>query len=75
MNSPLFWLIPSAATLALLFAWHFHHQMKKAEEGTPQMIKIAGAVRKGAMSYLKQQYKIVGIVFICLCLLFLFQKA
>lgn len=70
MHSPLFWLIPSAAILALLFAWHFHHQMKKAEEGTPLMRKIAGAVRKGAMSYLKQQYKIVGIVFICLCILF-----
>lgn len=70
MNSPLFWLIPSAAVLALLFAWHFHHQMKKAEEGTPQMRKIAAAVRKGAMSYLKQQYKIVALVFICLCILF-----
>lgn len=70
MNDLIFWLIPSAAVLALLFAWHFHHQMKKAEEGTPQMRKIAGAVRKGAMSYLKQQYKIVTIVFICLCILF-----
>lgn len=70
MNSPLFWLIPSAAVLALLFAWHFHHQMKKAEEGTPQMRKIAAAVRKGAMSYLRQQYKIVALVFICLCILF-----
>lgn len=34
------------------------------------MIKIAGAVRKGAMSYLRQQYKIVAIVFVCLCILF-----
>ncbi|NLI35605.1 MAG: sodium-translocating pyrophosphatase [Bacteroidales bacterium] len=70
MITPIFWLIPVAAVLALVFAWLFHRQMKKAEEGTPQMIKIAGAVRKGAMSYLKQQYKIVAIVFICLCLLF-----
>lgn len=38
--------------------------MMKESEGTPQMIKIAAAVRKGAMSYLKQQYKIVGWVFI-----------
>lgn len=70
MITPIFWLIPVAAVLALVFAWFFHVQMKKAEEGTPQMIKIAGAVRKGAMSYLRQQYKIVAIVFICLCILF-----
>ncbi len=70
MITPIFWLIPVAALLALIFAWMFHVQMKKAEEGTPQMIKIAGAVRKGAMSYLRQQYKIVAIVFVCLCILF-----
>src|SRR5574344_1312314 len=70
MITPIFWLIPAAAVLALIFAWFFHNQMKKAEEGTPQMIKIAGAVRKGAMSYLRQQYKIVAIVFVCLCILF-----
>ena len=39
-------------------------------EGTPLMQKIASHVRKGAMSYLKQQYKIVGIVFLCLVILF-----
>ena len=33
--------------------------MMKESEGTPQMVKIAAAVRKGAMSYLRQQYKIV----------------
>lgn len=70
MITPIFWLIPVAAVLALVFAWLFHRQMKKAEEGTPQMIKIAGAVRKGAMSYLRQQYKVVAIVFVCLCILF-----
>jgi K(+)-stimulated pyrophosphate-energized sodium pump len=70
MIDSIFWLVPIAAVLALLFAWYFHRNMKKAEEGTPQMIKIAGAVRKGAMSYLRQQYKIVAIVFVCLCILF-----
>ena len=44
--------------------------MMKESEGTPQMIKIAAAVRKGAMSYLKQQYKIVGWVFLGLVILF-----
>ena len=70
MDSLLFWLIPAASVLALCFAYYFHKQMMKESEGTPQMIKIAAAVRKGAMSYLKQQYKIVGWVFLGLVILF-----
>ena len=70
MDSILFWLVPVASVLALCFAYYFHKQMMKESEGTPQMIKIAAAVRKGAMSYLKQQYKIVGWVFLGLVILF-----
>ena len=70
MDQLLFWVVPTASVLALAFAWHFHRQMMKESEGTPQMIKIAAAVRKGAMSYLKQQYKIVGLVFLALVVLF-----
>ena len=70
MDSILFWLVPVASVLALCFAYYFHKQMMKESEGTPQMIKIAAAVRKGAMSYLKQQYKIVGCVFLGLVILF-----
>lgn len=36
------------------------------------MIEIAAHVRKGAMAYLKQQYKVVGIVFAVLAVLFAF---
>lgn len=70
MEQTLFWLVPASSVLALLFAWYFHRQMLQESEGTPQMMKIAAAVRKGAMSYLKQQYKIVGIVFVCLAVMF-----
>ena len=70
MDQLLFWLVPAASVLALGFAWHFHRQMMKQSEGTPQMIKIAAAVRRGAMSYLKQQYKIVGWIFLGLVILF-----
>ena len=42
----------------------------KADEGTPQMKKIALYVRRGAMSYLRQQYKIVGLVFLGLVIFF-----
>ena len=70
MEQTLFWLVPASSILALAFAWYFHRQMMQESEGTPQMMRIAAAVRKGAMSYLKQQYKIVGIVFVCLAIIF-----
>ncbi|OUN68635.1 sodium-translocating pyrophosphatase [Barnesiella sp. An55] len=70
MTSALFWLVPISSVLALLFAWYFYRQMMKTDEGTPQMKKIALHVRKGAMSYLRQQYKIVGLVFLVLVVLF-----
>ena len=70
MDQFLFWMVPAASLLALCFAYFFHRQMMKESEGTPQMMKIAAAVRKGAMSYLKQQYKIVGWVFLGLVILF-----
>ncbi len=67
-----FWLVPIAAVSALVMAWFFFRQMIKEEEGTPRMIEIAEYVRRGAMAYLKQQYKIVLIVFIVLALIFAF---
>ena len=70
MQTPLFWLVPAASLLALCFAWWFYRQMKKTSEGTERMAYIAAAVRKGAMSYLKQQYKVVTVVFLCLAVLF-----
>ena len=70
MSFNLFLLAPIASITALGFAWFFYHQMMKESEGTPTMAKIAQHVRQGAMSYLKQQYKVVGVVFLVLVLLF-----
>ena len=66
----LFYLVPAAAVLALLFAWIFFRQMMRESEGTITMKEIAQYVREGAMAYLKQQYKVVVIVFIVLAALF-----
>ena len=66
----LFYLVPAGAVIALLFAWIFFRQMMKESEGTPTMKEIAQYVREGAMAYLKQQYKVVIIVFAVLAVLF-----
>ena len=66
----LFYFVPAASVLALFFAWLFYRQMRKEDEGTPTMKEIAQYVREGAMAYLKQQYKVVTIVFIVLAAIF-----
>ncbi len=66
----IFWIVPLASVIALLLAWYFYRQTMRESEGTEQMARIARFVRQGAMSYLRQQYKIVAIVFLCLVVLF-----
>ncbi|MBQ0077639.1 MAG: sodium-translocating pyrophosphatase [Bacteroidales bacterium] len=66
----LFYAVPAASLIALLFAFIFYRQMKKEDEGTPTMKQIAQYVREGAMAYLKQQYKVVVIVFVILAVFF-----
>lgn len=69
MNT-LFYFVPAASVLALVFAAIFYRQMRREDEGTPTMKQIAQYVREGAMAYLRQQYKVVIIVFIVLALFF-----
>jgi len=66
----LFWFVPAASLLALGFAYYFFRSVMKEDEGTNIMKEIASHVRKGAMAYLKQQYKVVIIVFVVLALFF-----
>jgi K(+)-stimulated pyrophosphate-energized sodium pump len=70
MTQSLFWLVPTSSIVALAFAWIFFRQMMKEDEGNSQMKQIASHVRKGAMAYLKQQYKVVSIVFVALAVFF-----
>jgi len=60
----IFWAIPVASLIALLFAYIFYHYVVKQDEGSATMKEIAGYVREGAFAYLKQQYKVVAYFFI-----------
>jgi K(+)-stimulated pyrophosphate-energized sodium pump len=70
MLNNLFWIIPVCSALALIFALYFYKDMMRYDEGTDVMKKIAAHVRKGAMAYLRQQYKVVAIVFVILAGIF-----
>jgi K(+)-stimulated pyrophosphate-energized sodium pump len=69
--SSIFWIVPIASVLALLFGWVFFKSMMKNSEGTARMKEIAQHVRDGAMAYLKRQYRVVGIVFAILFVVFI----
>lgn len=60
------WLVLAAAILGLCFAAYKFFWVKARPEGTAQMAQIAAKIRKGAMAYLKRQYKTVAIFFVCM---------
>ena len=64
------YVVLAASVLALAFAYYFYRSMLGKDEGTELMKRIASHVRKGAMAYLKQQYKVVTIVFVVLAVVF-----
>lgn len=63
---PLYFLAPAGGVLALVMAKIFSGQVMKASEGDDEMVRIAEAVRQGAMAYLTRQYKVVAGVFVLL---------
>ncbi len=78
MVENLYWVSFAAAVIALLFAFIQSRRVLKADEGTARMSQISRYVRTGAQAYLKRQYKIIGIFFICmfviLCIMAAFGK-
>jgi len=64
--NPIFYFVPVAALVALVFAWYFFKKMMGMSEGTARMQEIAQYVREGAMAYLNRQYSVVIKVFVVL---------
>ena len=69
-----FWLIFSAGTavLAILVGFFLMRGVLAAEQGTPKMIEIAGAIQEGAMAYLKRQFRTIGLILIPLVVVVFF---
>ncbi|MGC3996864.1 MAG: sodium-translocating pyrophosphatase [Anaeromyxobacter sp.] len=53
-------LVLGIAVAGLLYALMLVKQVKAADQGTPRMQEIAGAVREGANAYLAAQFKKIG---------------
>jgi K(+)-stimulated pyrophosphate-energized sodium pump len=49
------------AAVALIFAFIMSRKIAGLDEGDEKMKKIAGAIRTGAMAFLKTEYRVIGI--------------
>jgi K(+)-stimulated pyrophosphate-energized sodium pump len=59
---------PVCAIVGLLFAAYSYRTMIKESPGTEMMQKISGAIRLGAMVYLKRQYTAIAVFVIVLAI-------
>jgi K(+)-stimulated pyrophosphate-energized sodium pump len=64
----LFILVPICALVGLLFAAYSYMVMKREDEGSDLMKKIASAIRIGAMVYLKRQYTAILVFMIAMAI-------
>jgi len=70
MNA-LFWLIPVAALIALVFAAFKARFVSKAAPGSERMQEIANAIAEGARAFLMSEYRILAIFIAALFVLIL----
>ncbi len=71
MNPQLFlWLIVGVVAVTVLYVAINYIRIKKMEEGTDQMVKMAGIIRDGSNVFLKKEFTTIGIVIAVLAVLF-----
>jgi K(+)-stimulated pyrophosphate-energized sodium pump len=54
-------IAPIGGILALLFAVYLYYSVKKQSPGNEKMRELSTAIRKGAMAFLKSEYKVLVI--------------
>ena len=65
--------LPAFGLVGLLFVFVKNNWIAKQEVGTDKMARIADNIAKGAMSFLKAEYKILSIFVVCLAILLYFK--
>ncbi|TVR28812.1 MAG: sodium-translocating pyrophosphatase [Balneolaceae bacterium] len=73
MLNNIFYLIPAAGLLALLFTYIKSNWVTKQEVGDENMARIAGHIAEGAMAFLRAEYKTLSIFVILVAILLAFQ--
>ncbi len=58
----IFWLVPIAALITLVFAIMLARNVLRSDSGTPKMKEIGDMIFEGAWAFLKRQYSTIGIL-------------
>ena len=56
--------------LAIVYVFYNFFRIKKMDEGTSDMIEMAGIIRSGAATFMKTEYKTIGLVLIIVAAIF-----
>ena len=71
MNSSLIWYaVLVVVVAAFVFVFFNYVKVKKLEEGTDEMVEMAGIIRSGAGTFLKAEFKVIAIIGIIIALVF-----
>ena len=65
----LLFMIVVASVIALGVAYYFFRDIWSKDKGTPEMQAISDKIEEGAMAYLRQQYKTIGIIAVVIAVL------
>jgi len=65
-------IAPAVSAVALVFAALLVLTIRKKDTGTPKMAELSGHIKRGAMSYLNQQYKVLVAFIIVLVIVLSF---
>jgi len=57
----IFYVVPGAGLLAILFAFFMARDVLRRPKGTPQMVEISGMIFEGASAFLRRQYGTIAI--------------
>src|SRR4030042_293346 len=58
----LFWVVPAAGVLAVLFAGYLIRDVLRRDPGTKEMQEIGNMILEGAKAFLKRQYTTIAIL-------------
>ena len=65
----LFWIVPAAGVLAVLFAAYLIRNVLRRDPGTKEMQEIGNMILEGAKAFLKRQYTTIAILSIFIAII------
>jgi K(+)-stimulated pyrophosphate-energized sodium pump len=69
MNELIIYLVPAAGLLALLYTFIKSKWVSRQDVGTKKMADISSHIARGAMAFLKAEYKVLSIFVLCVAVI------